>query len=593
MLFNKIKRVLPVVVLTALALAPMGAIRAASSDGNITLTSPLLQDTEPVTIYAANSNPIITLDPQQATDFTSINPIENLFLGLTDLDPKDTSVRAEAATEWTTNDAGDVWTFTLRDDIPWVRWDPATKKATEVRKVTAADFEYGIKRGCDPRMGSLYTNVAASMIKGCAAVASKDPGQIQDSDFDQIGVKALSDTQLEISTNGVLSYFESASGMWIFRAVPKEAIEEFGDKWTDPGNIITNGPFVIDEWDRNVTAVFMKNPLYPEDINDNYGGNIERYNIIYVQDSGTVYSLYQNNEVDSSGVPSAELNRIRSDETLSKELYQTSQLTVSYFGFAFDKEPFDKAEVRRAFSAVIDRNAFVSEILQGLGVPMAHFMPPGIRGAVAVNEIGIGDPSNLGFDPEYAKAQMEAAGYPNCEGLPEITILATDRVTPQFLQDAVQTHLGCDASKITIENAEFAVLLKQIQPNNPTPQRPHMWTLAWGPDYPDAQNWIHDVLSCKAENDFKRPCGPIDEKIDAASQELDPQKRDQMYRELEEAFFGPEGEFPIIPVWLDISIGLVKPWYKGFFDTDGLFGGAHWNTRSIDQAAQLEARPKQ
>ena len=33
-----------------------------------------------------------------------------------------------------------------------------------------------------------------------------------------------------------------------------------------------------------------------------------------------------------------------------------------------------------------------------------------------------------------------------------------------------------------------------------------------------------------------------------------------------------------------------QPWYKGFFQTDGLFGGDHWDTRSIDQEAQLAAR---
>jgi ABC-type oligopeptide transport system substrate-binding subunit len=157
----------------------------------------------------------------------------------------------------------------------------------------------------------------------------------------------------------------------------------------------------------------------------------------------------------------------------------------------------------------------------------------------------------------------------------------------------VKTQLGCDPNKITVEEIEFGVLMKSIKPDVPTPQRPNMFTLGWGPDYPDAQNWIHDVLSCNVENAFKRPCDPaIDGKIDAAAKEADPQKREQMYRELEDIFFGPEGQFPIAPLFLNVTVYLVKPWYTGFFETDGLFGGAHWNTRRIDQAAQLAARGK-
>src|SRR5438128_64390 len=117
-----------------------------------------------------------------------------------------------------------------------------------------------------------------------------------------------------------------------------------------------------------------------------------------------------------------------------------------------------------------------------------------------------------------------------------------------------------------------------------------MWTLGWGPDYPDAQNWIHDVLSCNAENDFKRPCGDIDKEIDAAAKELDSKKRADMYRDLETKFFAKDGEFTILPLYTRLAVALIKPWYHGLFETDALFGGAHWDTRSIDQAAQLAAR---
>ena len=87
-----------------------------------------------------------------------------------------------------------------------------------------------------------------------------------------------------------------------------------------------------------------------------------------------------------------------------------------------------------------------------------------------------------------------------------------------------------------------------------------------------------------------RPCTATDDLINAAARETDPAARDQMYREIEEAFFGAEGEFPIAPIFMRLDYALNKPWYTGPFDTDGLFGGAHWDAYNIDMAAKLEAR---
>jgi oligopeptide transport system substrate-binding protein len=587
-------RFVALVALIAGAFAPFATVSAAvvGGEGILTLTSPMVQDAGPVTNYLLAGGQISTFDPQIAEDAVSITPIENMFLGLTDADPKTTAVRPEMATEWKVNEAGDVWTFTLRTDVPWVRYDPQTKEVVKLRNVTAQDFVYGIRRACDPRTGGYYGSVAAAMIKGCDVTYRSKPQDLKEDSFEQVGVKALSDSQLEVTTQGALGYWLSASGMWVFRATPSEVIAEFGEKWTEIGNIVTNGPYVLTEYDPATGRKFAKNPHYPE-VNDRYGGNVEVVDAVVVNDAGTAFSLYQNNQIDSVGVPASELQRIRQDPELSKELRQNSDLAVFYFGFTYDKPPFDNVHARRAFSAIIDRQQFVSEVAQGRGVPMAHFMPPGIRGAVPVNEVGIGQPNTPGFDPELAKAELAKAGYPNCENLPEINVITFEGASAwgEFLQQAAQTHLGCDPAKIVIEENEFTVLLKAIKRDVPTPQRPNMFTLGWGPDYPDGHNWMHDVLSCNAENNFARPCDEVlDGKIDRAGKETDPAKREALYRELEEDFFGPNGNFPIAPLYLRINIFMVKPWYTGFFDTDGLFGGAHWDSRAIDQAAQLAAR---
>jgi hypothetical protein len=64
----------------------------------------------------------------------------------------------------------------------------------------------------------------------------------------------------------------------------------------------------------------------------------------------------------------------------------------------------------------------------------------------------------------------------------------------------------------------------------------------------------------------------------------------EMYYQIEEGFFGTDGLYPIIPLYMSLTFSLVKPWYTGPFETDGIFGGAHWDYRNIDQAAQSAAR---
>ncbi|NJO56064.1 MAG: hypothetical protein HC834_06590 [Rhodospirillales bacterium] len=48
---------------------------------------------------------------------------------------------------------------------------------------------------------------------------------------------------------------------------------------------------------------------------------------------------------------------------------------------------------------------------------MIHFTPPGMAYAPPINEIGVG------FNPDYALEQIELAGYPNCEGFPNVEIV--------------------------------------------------------------------------------------------------------------------------------------------------------------------------
>jgi oligopeptide transport system substrate-binding protein len=580
-------RMIPVAaILLTLVVSLLPSGFAAAEDTSITVLAQYRQDT-PVTRDTADTSEVSSLDPAIASDQVSITPIENLFLGLTDYDPITSSINPEVASSWEVSADGLVWTFNLRTDVNWMRFDPATDTAADVRPVVAGDYVYGIKRACDPRLGGYYGTISAKVIKGCDIVNQTASEAVTDDLVfgDTIAVSAPDDTTLVVELQVPAGYYFSMTPMWMLRAVPQETIEEFGDEWTAPGNIVTNGPFFVKEITRGVRRVYVRNEALAADLFSGTG-NMEVLNYTIIEDAGTVYALYQNNQLDTSGVPTAELQNVLGDPVLSQEVLQIFDLAVFYFGFAHDKAPFDNVHARRAFSAIIDRTAFIEQVLAGRGVPMIHFTPPGMAHAAPINEVGVG------FDPAFAASELEAAGYPNCEGFPNVDIVTFQGAGTwaDFWAASAEEHLGCDPALLNVEQLEFSVLLESYDADVPTQDRPNAWTGGWGPDYGDANNWVNDVLSCTADNNFLRPCTEVDDLINQAAQESDPAVRDQLYAEIEEAFFGAEGESPIAPVYLRSFFTLVKPWYSGPFESDGLFGGAHWGAYSIDMAAKQAAR---
>lgn len=541
-------------------------------------------DKGPVTYRGYSTTDIPTLDPQLGEDTVSIAYIENLFVHLTNYDLDTAEVVPEAATAWTISEDGMTYTFTIRTDIPWVKHNPVTMETTQEvdadgnpRFVTAYDFEYGIKRACDPNIGAYYSSVIAPNIVGCEDVLYyEDPAAVPAELVDAIGATAVDDATLVIQLPFPAAYFLSMTPMWVVAASPSWAIEEYGDNWIEAGNIVSNGRYVLQEWVHGVRRQLLRNPLMPADMQG--GGNIESFIANVVPDTTTGYALWLNGEVEVSGIPDAELEAHLAefpDETL-----QIPDLAVFYIAFRETKAPFDDVRVRRAFSAAFDRVTFNETVRQGQGLPMKHFAPPGIFGAPAIDEVGVG------YDPEFAAAQLAEAGYPNCEGFPQISLLGYSGQSTlnwiEFAQANWAENLGCSPDLITIEQQSFAELLATTKLDDA--EAPNMWTLAWGPDYADEQNWVGDVLHCDNTSErIRRTCNEIDDMIVQARESTDPAERVALYAQIEDAFFGYEGETPFMPLYVRIAFQATHSWLDY---TPALFGGDQWYTWTIDQAAQ-------
>ncbi len=562
------------------------------------LVQPATTPGETVTYHGYSLSDIPGLDPQLAGDEVSGSYIENLFVQLTNYDAVTSEVVPQAATTWDSSEDGLTWTFHLRTDIPWVYHNPVSGQTTHVNRpsfdesgaqigeapafVTAHDFVASFRRVCDPSGGAPAGTAIAHVIAGCQALLSHEsPGALSEADFETVGVRAADEATLVVELAFPAGYFLSMTPMWALSATPDWAIARHGHQWTEAGNIISAGPYVLSEWVHGVRRTLLRNELMPEDMRG--AGNIERIRVSVAPDTVNGYAQWLNYEVDESEIPDGELAAHL--EQFGNETYQAPDLAVFYFGFRHTKPPLDQVEVRRALSAAFDRQTFVDQVRLGQGLPMRHFAPPGIFGAPPIGEVGVG------FDPQYAREQLAAAGYPDCEGFPTLSLLGfSGKETLDWLEYARAQwveYLGCDADLFQIEQMPFEELLQATLASEPDETAPHIWTAGRAPEYADENNWVGDVLGCENEPTSKRECTETDELIVQAREEADPEARVALYADIEERFFGPEGEMPIAPLFLRIEYRARHHWLQ---NDVALFGGQQWYNWVIDWEAKQAAQ---
>jgi oligopeptide transport system substrate-binding protein len=500
-----------------------------------------------------------TLDPNLATDTTSVQCDELLFLGLTDYDEKTLEVIPELATEWKVSDDGLVWTFKMRKDVQWVHYDPATKKAKKMGPVTAHDIVYSVKRTLNPETASDYAYVDY-IIKNGEAV-----NKGESKDLDSIGVRAIDDYTVEFTLEQPAGYFPGIASMWVNRPVPRKAIEQWGEKWTEPGNIWTNGPYMLESWEHEKSMVMVKNPYYFDAKNV----SIEKINWAMITEESTAFAMYENGELDVAAPPLDDMERVKADPQLSKELYIAPVLCTYYFGFNTTKPPFDNPKVRKAFSMAIDRQKLIDTVLKGEQKPAKSFACPGIFGSVAE------DPNFKGvtFDPAGAKALLAEAGYPDGKGLPEITLMFNTSEghakIAQFVQQSIKENLGVD---IKLANQEWKVYLKTV-----TEDAPQMYRMGWCADYPDQNNWVlENFHPTKGSNNpkwnpDKDPAAKrFAELVEKAAAESKPEERKKLYAEAEKILV--EDEAIIAPIYYYTRVVCTKPYVQRGY---AAFGGEH------------------
>lgn len=504
------------------------------------------QSGTPITLnYNLGGDPL-TLDPALATDTTSVTVIEQLFIGLVDLDDDTAEVRPELATSWTVSPDGTVYTFTLRSDVYW----------TDSQQVTAADVRYGILRTLDPATNSDYA-YPLFVIKNAEGYNS---GTITNPN--QVGITVLDDTHLRITLEYPASYALSVLSMWVARPMPQWAIETWGDTWTEPAHIVTNGPYRLTEWVHDDHILLDKNPTYYDAVNV----QIERVKMWMEEDQTTAWNMYLNGQLDTAGIPIG-----HGGDVMPQEIHIQPMACTSYYGFSTSQPPFNNPLVRKAFIAATDRQGLINTVLGGIQRPALTFTPPGVFGHVDGYAEGVGIP----YNPTQARQWLAQAGYPNGQGLPPITLWfntgSGHQAIAEYIRQNWYTTLGVS---VTLQSLPWGDYLSQL--NNGQFQ---IWRLGWCMDYPDANNFLRDGVAPDRGAYGGWYNATYEGLLDQAAREQNPQTRKVLYKQAEEILV--ETDAVMLPLYYSASAVANKPYLERTYAAGGEVDIATWRITYI------------
>lgn len=538
----------------------------------------------PVELDLSLSGQLPDLDPGRAESDAQLDLAQNLFVGLTNFNPDANVIEPELATSWETSSDGRVWTFHLRDDIFWVRagnplpGSDAPLPVDAVRPVTADDVVFAVQRLC-ARDASTSMVFPLFIIDGCErAYTTLEP---TDADRAAVGIRAIDETTLEIALTTPAGYFLTLTSMSLFQPVPRDSVDELGDEWRNaagdlstgwqtPGNLVTSGPFVAASTMTSESMKLYRNPLWPL----TPPGNSDLVNIVFFEDEQDAYEMWADRFLDIAPLPSAEREALLARTPEKAKVIPDEVLF--YLGFNFDSQVFREPEVRRAFSAAIDRQRLVDEIYDGRGLPMRHAGVPGVVASIPVGEIGVG------YSPDFASQQMEASTFRSCRLMPEIRfrVSSADLSLRQaeLLRDMWVEELDCAPEQIIIEQVQFGELLAGTRAD--ATGRPDLWELAWAPTFPDTHDLVTNLLHCRlSENRQLRPCSEADTLLERASTAVDPAERVELYHQAESLFFNEDGIFPIAPLYVRARYWVAQNWVTF---TPVAFGGQQWDRIVLD-----------
>ena len=459
---------------------------------------------------------------------------------------------------------GLTYTFKLRDGAAWSDGQP----------LTAGDFEYTFKRLLSPEIAGPYSDLFTAIQGGEEYLMSAEANDAAKASLrEALGISAVSDDTLVINLAAPNPTFLQKVALVAASPVRQDVIERHGTAWTEAGNHVGNGPYILSEWVHQDHITLQANP--------NYWGQAPkqaRIRLSMITDVNAELTAYKAGDLDIARVPPGIEAGIMEDATLGDQVLPSSQLSSLALFLNTTAEAFGDPNVRRAIATGIDRNSWTEQVKNGVGEPATGWLPPGLPGY----DPSVG--SEYEFDAAKAKNLLAEAGYPGGEGFPEVSltyVAAGDQgLMAQFLQAQLSENLGIEMSLNPLDPPSYGQQViggRQFE----------MALLLWSADYPDPENFLAGLFSSEsflditgyASDEFDRLAG-------LAAAELDQESRIGLWSQAHQVMIA---DAPIAPLMFVERYYLKNPDVHGLTLT-GIDGEIPGDTRLAEVYLSPEPR---
>ena len=476
------------------------------------------------------------LDPHVVTGVPESHIVRALFEGLAVKNPITLESEPGVAERWAISEDGRVYTFYINPEAKWSNGE----------RMTASDYVWSWNRALHPDTGSLYAYMLYPIVN------SEAYSKREITDFGKVGVKALDDLTLQVTLNEPTPYFLQLMDHYSTFAVHPETLLKHGKMtdrytpWTRVGNMVSNGPFTLEEWSLNRRIIVEKSDHYWDRDNVSLNG-------VYFYPTENLVSeerMFRAEQLHfTQTVPLDKIPAYRERE--NSPYVQAPYLGTYYYLINTDRPPVDDARVRKALSFALDRDKLTNTVLQNTAIPAYSITPP--------NTLGYYPPKLFEYDIEEARRLLAEAGYPNGEGWPGLEIVYNTQEAHRKVAVAIQQMwkeaLNID---ITISNQEWKVYLNTISQRQFQVAR-----RGWIGDYVDANNFLDLFLTDGGNNNTGYSDPVFDDIIlNRAPKAKSREERYQLFYEAETMLLE---EMPFIPIYTYTSKHLVHPSVEGIY----------------------------
>jgi oligopeptide transport system substrate-binding protein len=225
------------------------------------------------------------------------------------------------------------------------------------------------------------------------------------------------------------------------------------------------------------------------------------------------------------------------------------ELALTYVGFRPDVPPFSNPLVRKAFSHAVDREALRPE---AAGLVRAATRGGAIPPAMPGHSHRIGPAYDLGL----ARRLLAEAGYPDGNGLPELSMVVT---TWADFAEALAAQWGELGARVRIRRAREHLWAADLDDEE-------LWLSGWTADYPDPDGFFRGLFSQSTASAWPFYVDDeIRELVSRARSLQDQDERMRLYHEVDRLWVAEHAA--ILPLFYGRSMIVRRPWVEGLWAT--------------------------